>query len=483
MSSIGTPEPGTGTAPGDTRGVALPAGTGRSVRRVAAVGQTVVVLTLAALLLEAAGWVIAGPGTFRTGGSWGATAALVLCVIALAAVKGTSALPDAESAYRSAWETGLGGAYRKWWRALLVACMLPAYLAFLFGMGSAALEEPGDAQRIAASGARIVGSPVLSVEELGKTGPGRHDDYRALYDLRLSEKNAVASGRGDHVVRVEVLSDEYLNKGDRVYVAFAPDDPGLDPIADESRHQVEQMLSGRSFDFRVWVGVMTAWAVGTVALVVWTLRKGSGTYPSRRTKHGREGARTLRGRVEGYVRHVLDPVKHEALFGLEISTAAGPVPMELNGCSAEWAGAVLGGQRGLLEWPADLPAEHAQGPLALTPADFVTDDGRRLQGRVPTRLLQDLSAAGEDLTKPVPQRTQRGAGVVDLGAVWPLTIRWGALLLCLLAVALPIPLFLVPHMGGWGLALVIADGAAVICATALDFFTSVRKDFRSGTVD
>jgi hypothetical protein len=103
----------------------------------------------------------------------------------------------------------------RWWRLVVGGFVFPAFVVLLFGVGSSALEEPNDNRRIAASGGRVVATSVEEVHSLGKAGEGRAG-YRARYDVRLPE------GRS---VQVEFVNERNLNKGDTVYIGYAPSAP------------------------------------------------------------------------------------------------------------------------------------------------------------------------------------------------------------------------------------------------------------------
>jgi hypothetical protein len=222
---------------------------GSRLRTGAGAGRVVALVAPLVLVVQASTWMILGAGPFRTALAWSCTVVLALCLIVLFIARTAAPAEGAASVYWSAWQTGLRGSLGRWWRLVVGGVAIPAFVALLFGMGSSALEEPNSAQKIAAEGARIVAPSVEKARPLGKIGPGRHDDYRGRYEVHIP--------MGD--VEVEVLSNEYLRAGDKLYVAYAPSDTTLKPIADENRSQIEQQLSGRSMEFRQWVFVLIGW--------------------------------------------------------------------------------------------------------------------------------------------------------------------------------------------------------------------------------
>jgi hypothetical protein len=432
-------------------------GSTSALRRAATAGRVVAVVAPLALVVHTAAWMVLGAGPLRTALAWSCTAVLALCLLAVFAVRAAAPESGTAAVYWSAWQSGLRGSTSRWWRLVVGGLVFPAFVVLLFGVGSSALEKPSTAQKISAAGAEIVAPSVEKVQPLGETGPGRYDDYRARYEVRIP------SGR----VKVEVLSSEYLRTGDTLYVAYAPGDQTLEPIADESRNQVEQHLAGRSMEFRQWLAVLIGWAGGTVALVVWLIRSGAGRLPKGRMKGGRSGMSTAPVQINGYVEYTVPrPNKSpESHRGLQMRCGGQDLAFQVPGCDAKYAATVLAGQSGQLEWTADLPEAPEESLLATTPVDFVAPDGRRLPGSVPTRSLQDLTARGAVHAMSAPPRAaETAANLVDLGATWPLTVPRAALLLLIPVLALPAPLYALPHAGGWGVALLIASAASAVAA-------------------
>ncbi|SCK56681.1 hypothetical protein H181DRAFT_05288 [Streptomyces sp. WMMB 714] len=366
-------------------------------------------------------------------------------------------MTDTAAVYRAAWQTGLRGSLSRWWRLIVGGFLFPAFVALLFGMGSSAREEPNDNQRIAASGGRIVATPVEEVHSLGKTG-SRNAGYRARYDVRTPE------GRR---VQVEFVNERNLKKGETVFLGYAPGHPELQPVGDAERSEVAQQLSGRSMGFRQWVFVLIGWAGGTVAFVVWLIRGGAGRLPKGRMKRAERGMASASAHINGYIEYAVPrPNKSPDGFnGLKVHCGGQDLAFQAPGCNAKYAAVVLTGQSGQLEWPADLSKAPEENLLATTPVDFVAPDGRRLPGNVPTHSLQQLTAQGVAQAMPSPPDPARTvANAVDLGAAWPLTLPHPVLLLLLLVLVLPAPLNAVHHSGGWGVALLIASAVSAVAA-------------------
>jgi hypothetical protein len=220
-------------------------------------------------------------------------------------------------------------------------------------------------------------------------------------------------------------------------------------------------------EFRTWLFALIGWAGGTVAMVLWLIRSGAGRLPKGRMKGGRGGMSTVSARIDGYVEYMVPrPNKSpENFHGLQMRCGGQDLAFQVPGCDVKYAATVLAGQSGQLEWPADLPEAPEESLLATTPVDFVAPDGRRLPGSVPTRSLQDLTAQGAVHAMSTPPRAAETAtNHVDLGATWPLTVPRAALLLLIAVMALPTPLYAVPHAGGWGVALLIASAASAVAA-------------------
>lgn len=425
------------------------------VRGAVVLGRLVGVVASAALVGQAAVWLCVGDPALRVTLTWWCAGALLLCFVALLLFRASSPVKDAESAYRAAWGLRVGGARSAWWQALLAALIGPAYVALLVGLGASALQEAGDAKELASSGARIVAVPVEAVEPGGKTGKGRYDDYRAVYEVSLPESGVGGADTSDgRSVRVEVLSSEYLSEGDTLYVAYAPDDLELQPVADEERTQLKQELEGLALSFRAWVAVLLVWGAGTVWLVIRAVRSAAGA----RTGAPAGSLSAVPAVVDGHVQHATTPQGRPGLMlrgdGLEI-------PFEPANGSAKTAASTLHGQQGRLEW---MPVGN-DGQNAATPADFVGVDGRRLQGAVATAKVRELEARGHVSPAPAPA-TSVGADVVDFGATWPLATRLDVMCLFFLAYALLIPLYVLPHSGGWGVACAVAS-AVITGATFL----------------
>ncbi|MFC4497669.1 DUF3592 domain-containing protein [Streptomyces ovatisporus] len=457
MSSLS--DQGAGAGPLGPAGTEAAASGGGSsaLHHGARIGRAVAIVTPLALIANAASWLVLGAGPLRTALAWSCTVVLALCLFTVFVVRAGSPVTDTAPVYWSAWQTGLRGSLSRWWRLIVGGFLLPAFVALLFGMGSSALENANDSQRIAASGGRVVATSVEEVHSLGKSGEGRVG-YRARYDVRLPE------GRR---VQVEFVNERNLSKGDTVYVGYAPSDPELQPVGDDERSQVEQQLSGRSMEFRQWVAVLIGWTGGTVALVVWLIRGGAGRLPKGRMKRAEGGMASAPARINGYIEYAVPrPNKSPDGFqGLKIHSGDRDLAFQVPGCNAKYAAVVLTGQSGQLEWPVDLPEATEENLLATTPVDFVAPDGRRLPGNVPTHSLQNLTAQGvaQAMSSP-PGPAQTVANAVDLGAAWPLTLPRAVLLLLLLVLVLPAPLNAVPHAGGWGVALLIASAASAAAA-------------------
>lgn len=446
-----------------------------ALRRGVKVGRAVAVVAPLAVVVEAAAWLLLGPVPLRTALAWSCTAALALCAVALFAARSVSPSVGKEAAYRTAWRTGLRGSSSRWWRLVLAGFMFPAFVAMLFGVGASAMKETSDIHALAETETRVVAASVKKVQPLGKTGDGRFG-YRARYEVQVPE------GRN---FSVEFVNEEQLNEGDTVYVGYAPGRPELQPIADDERSEVEQQLSGRPMDFRVWLGVLIAWAGGTVALLVWLIRGagGAGPLPGGRMKRAERGMAAAPAQIKGFTQYrVSRPNKSPVgLLGLKVHSGGQEIAFGMPGCNAKYAGDVLAGESGQLEWPDDLPEEPIEDRLVTTPVDFVTSDGRRLSGSVPTQALQALTARGAaHALAPRPEPARATADAVDLGATWPLTLPRSVLLLLLAAVLLPAPLFAVPHAGGWGVALLVCSGAAVAAAGVVTLVRDHKHTPRTG---
>ncbi|EST34726.1 hypothetical protein N566_18230 [Streptomycetaceae bacterium MP113-05] len=142
-------------------------------------GGLVGIIASAAFVGQAAAWLCVGDPALRAVVTWCCAGALLLCSVALLLMRATSPVNGAERTYRAAWGARMGGGGSPRWQAVLTAVLGPAYLALLVGLGASALQETGDADELAAAGARIVSVPVEAVEPGGKTGKGRYDDYGA----------------------------------------------------------------------------------------------------------------------------------------------------------------------------------------------------------------------------------------------------------------------------------------------------------------
>ncbi|MDT0381013.1 hypothetical protein RM572_19855 [Streptomyces sp. DSM 42041] len=429
-----------------------PDGGGESaVRRAVTLGRVVGALGTAALAGQAAAWLCVGDPALRSALTWWCAGALVLCFAAVLLVQVSARGTDVRSAYRAAWRLGVGGAPSRRWQAVVPALVGPAYLALLVGLGASALQEAGDAEKISAAGARIVAAPVEAVDPQGKTGKGRYDDYRAVYDVRLPVSGVGGAEAADgRSVRVEVLSSAYLGEGDTLYVAYAPEDLGLRPVADEERSQLEQELAGLPLTFRAWVAVLVAWGAGTLWLAFRAVRGAAGF----RAESAAGTPVAVPVAVDGHVQHATAP---DGPPGLLLRGDGVEMPFEPAGGSVRAAAAALQGQQGSVLWePAGEGGDG--GADGKAPAVFVAAEGRRLHGSVAVARCRDVEARGQ--ARAVASQASGGRDV-DFGPVWPLATRPGVLGLFFLAYALLTPLFVLPHSGGWGVACGVASAAAV----------------------
>lgn len=447
---------------------------GHALRRVAGVGRAVAIVVPFTLTAYAGAWLVLGAGQLRSVLAWGCSAVLLLCLGAVLAVRLASGTKGGDASYQWAWDAELPGAGSRWWRGVMLpGFALPALLALLVGLGGTALNEANDAQRIAAAGARVVSVPVEAVEQLGKTGEGRYDDYRGEYEVRLPV--AESGGAGDtagRTVQLEVLSSEYLREGDTLYVAYAPGEPDFGPVADEERRQLEQELSGRDLPYRVWILALLVWVGGTLAYTGLLARKVTSRRLPVRTKGPVPQVNSAPGLIDGVSRKAPNA---DTNVGLEVLCGNRRVPFGLAGCSAERAFAVLQGQTGYLEWACD-PVERAAGNASpVTRVDFVTSDGRRrLQGSAPGQVLRDLTTEGQTQVARGPESSE-SRKVVDLGASWPIALRPGFYAAFLLALLLPLPLLGTANTGAWGMALVVGCAVSVLSGFAIHLIGESRE--------
>ncbi len=453
------------------------AGERAGILRSVALGRIIAVIGPLALVALTAFSLLLGNGESRTMLAWTCVGVLLSCIVAVFMFRASSAVKGAKSAYRISWVFRGRETKSRWWQEIVVPALVgPAYIALLIGLGASALEEESDAQEIAVAGARIVAAPVEEVEQLGKVGKGRYDDYRAIYDIKIPASNSEALNADENrIVRVNVLSNEYLAEGDTLYVAYAPDDTGLAPVADEERSQLEQELSGRALSFRTWLLILVAWLTASVSMAIWRVRNVTGLRRKERLRRAANGVKATPAHIEGYTSHA--PAAN-GRPGLRVRCGDVEVLFELMGGSARSVATVLRGESGHLEWAVGAPEGRGSRVSSAIPAEFVSHGGQRLRGNVATDRLRvlDPEDGTESQVRSHPAQDD-SVNVVDFGATWPLSVQGGVFILLLLALALLAPLYVLPYSGGLGIALLIASGASVAAA----FLYHWNKTDKSGS--
>ncbi|MGW1379312.1 hypothetical protein ACWD6P_34295 [Streptomyces sp. NPDC002446] len=419
-------------------------------------GRAVTVAGPAGLLTLTAGWLLLDAGPSRTAVVWTGLAALAGCVLALAGHvlaagrltprRGYELALAAECAPAPAASGAVPAVLHAsrwpWARIGAVFLAVPTALVLFGCLGAGDPDRDATAARMAGAGPVIEELPVVAVGDVERAGPSRRASSVADYTVRLP---APDGGRGVPATFRTEVHHGVREPGDTLLVAHVPERPELGAVGATSRPAVEAELAGRTLSYGGAVLVAVVWVlVAGVAVVAGT----SVTGPPRRSRRPGKGWVALRATVTGAAEHLERPDggsgsgddrKNAARYAcLTLRTEDGPVPLRLAAVHRR-AAEVLTGTDGWLLWnPADTGGK--------VPADFVTDDGRQLPGRIPAAEAARIAAARP--RGPVRVDPGRRTRLLEPGGHWPRTVPAGVLPGMAVSVAAAGALLL-PADGGW----------------------------------
>ncbi|MFC7308676.1 hypothetical protein ACFQVC_31225 [Streptomyces monticola] len=322
---------------------------------------------------------------------------------------------------------GLGA--RRFREALtLVAAFAVLLVPLALGVGSPVLT--GKAAELVDAGAVVRELRVESVRDVEEDEHKNGSTYFCTTTVTLPATDGGADG-----TRADFRSEwaDECAPGQRAFVAYAPDKPGLGVIGDSERALVERQLDGRSLD-KWWTGILLLPVLGLVALLI------GGTVTGRRDERfpqvlqGDESV--LRARVTGAV------PSGSGVKPLTLATDAGPVEFHSHVSSRALARATEGTEGCLVWHPERNPTGGRKGPNRIGAA-FISDDGWYVPGAIDPQAAQSVAAAA---TRGVTPDGSREARHLDLDAGWLLSLprnMAGALLVwagLLVLLALPIEL-------------------------------------------
>ncbi|MDC0769202.1 hypothetical protein [Streptomyces sp. HD] len=371
--------------------------------------------------------------------------AVVLTVFAVSAwaLRRASGNPDPASVYRAlaarVSDAGDGGpralpARLRGASALLSDGALVFYgavmmliLPLALGVGTPA--PTGKAAEIAAAGGVVRALPVESVRDVVRDRHKSGSTYHCTVTVTLPAADAAGSGR-----RADFRSEfpDPAVVGEKVYVGYAPDRPGLGAVGDNDRADVARQLSGRAMN-NWWTGILaSAWLflVGAILFVYLTGRRDQ-RFPRRL----RGDERVVRARISGYDGYGSDKQR----ICLDLST--GPVQLHVHADNARYVDTV-GNAEGHLVWVPDSNRHGGRKGPHRTGAVFVSDAGWFVPGGLAPEYEQSARAAADH--RASVDSTGEGR-LLDLESGWLLSIPnrlMNVLLLWTLStvvLALPVP--------------------------------------------
>ncbi|MCZ4609093.1 hypothetical protein O3S80_36095 [Streptomyces sp. Lzd4kr] len=413
---------------------------------------------LSTLLL--AGWLFLAKSTLRDALVLGCAVVLAVLTASAWALRRSSGNPDATSVHRALAdrastagerEPGVLPARLGSAAALANGQLLSFYggvmaLVLPLALGVGAPTPTGKAAEIAAEGAVVRALPVESVRDVVKDRHRNGSTYHCTVTVTLPSPDGAGSGR-----RVEFRSEwpDPAEVGQKAYVAYAPDRPGLGAVGDDDRAEVDRRLSGRALnDWWTWI-----LGLGWLSLVGAPLFAHLTNHRDQRFPRRLRGdERALRATVAGYDGRGAGKVR------LALETPKGPVQLHVHADSARYFDTV-GGARGHLVWAPDRNRHGGrQGPHR-TGAVFVGDDGWFIPGGLAPEYEESARTKAD---QPASVDSTGESRLLDLDRGWILSVP-SRLLNVLLFWALSLVVLALPvATGPWRLAVGITGTAALL---------------------